>query len=122
MPRPKFKPTEEQRKLVKTLSAIDLRQDHICTMVGLRSPKTLRKCFSRELSQGLAEATAMVARTAYEMAMSGDYTPMMLFWLKCHAPCNETSDTQQEETVTYKTPRLIFEKPKAKREELDAAA
>ncbi|MGI9071287.1 MAG: hypothetical protein ACR2JB_08230 [Bryobacteraceae bacterium] len=122
MPRPKFKPTEEQRRLVKTLSAIDLRQDHICMMLGLRSPKTLRKCFPRELSQGLAEATAMVARTAYEMAISDDYPAMMFFWLKCHAPRNEAFNTQQEETVTYKTPRLIFEKPKAKQEELDAAA
>ena len=45
MPRPSFKATAEQRKLVKSLAAVGLRQEQICAMVGLRSPKTLRKHF-----------------------------------------------------------------------------
>ena len=96
MPRPSFKPTPEQRKLVKSLAAIGLRQDQICELLHLRSPKTLRKHFPRELSNGLAEATATVARAAYEMAVSGRYPAMLLFWLKCQAPSDPLLETQPE--------------------------
>jgi len=96
MPRPSFKPTQEQRKLVKSLAAIGLRQDQICELLHLRSPKTLRKHFPRELSNGLAEATATVARAAYDMAVSGRYPAMLLFWLKCQAPSDPLLETQPE--------------------------
>jgi hypothetical protein len=96
MPRPSFRPTPEQRKLVKSLAAVGLRQEWICGMLRLRSPKTLRKHFPEELSKGLAEATAAVARTAYEMALSGRYPAMLLFWLKCQAPGDPVLDTVLE--------------------------
>ena len=51
---------------MRSLAALGLRQEWICQMLHLRSPKTLRKHFAEELSKGLAEATAAVARTAYE--------------------------------------------------------
>jgi hypothetical protein len=123
MPRPNFKPTQEQRALVKSRAAVGLPQDDICKLLRLRSPKTLRKCFERELSHGLAEATAVVARTAYEMAISGRYPAMTYFWLKCLAPCGEALDIQQEEKTTrQRSSVLIFKKPMEKEEELDAAA
>ena len=96
MPRPNFRPTPEQRKLVRSLAAVGLRQEWICEMLHLRSPKTLRKHFPEELSKGLAEATAAVARTAYEMALSGRYPAMLLFWLKCQAPADPLLDTVLE--------------------------
>ena len=96
MPRPSFKPTPEQRKLVRSLAALGLRQEWICQMLHLRSPKTLRKHFPEELSKGLAEATAAVARTAYDMALSGRYPAMLLFWLKCQAPGDPLLETQPE--------------------------
>lgn len=123
MPRPRFKPTEEQRALVKSLAAIGLPQEEICTVVRLRSPKTLRKCFPRELSQGLAEATAIVAQTAYEMASSGEYPAMTFFWLKSQVPCGHTLQMQGEgNTMHQPSSVLIFRKPKKDEEELDAAA
>ena len=76
MPRPSFRVKEEDRKLVRSLAALGLRQDQIAETVGLRSPKTLRKHFRRELDAGLAEATLMVARVAYDMATSGRYPQM----------------------------------------------
>jgi hypothetical protein len=96
MPRPSFRPTPEQRNLVRMLAALGLRQEWICERLGLRSPKTLRKHFSEELSKGLAEATAAVARTAYEMALSGRYPAMLLFWLKCQASGDLMLETEPE--------------------------
>jgi hypothetical protein len=96
MPRPSFRPTPEQRKLVRSLAALGLRQEWICQMLHFRSPKTLRKHFPEELSKGLAEATAAVARTAYEMALSGRHPAMLLFWLKCQVPVDPLLDTQPE--------------------------
>ena len=84
MPRPSFQPTEEQRKRVKSLSALGFRHDDICLMIGLRSPKSLRKHFRRELSTGMAEANAAVARMAYQMAISGRCLAMTIFWTKCN--------------------------------------
>jgi hypothetical protein len=82
MSRPSFKPTAEQRKTVKSLAAVGLRQGQIATMIGIRSEKTLRKHFRKELSSGEAEATASVASAAYRMAQSGKYPVMTEFWLK----------------------------------------
>jgi hypothetical protein len=66
-------------------------------LVGLRSPKTLRKHFRPELSNGFAEAYAAVARTAYEMAVSGRYPAMSIFWDKCQSSCVPEAELQQEE-------------------------
>ena len=46
MPRPKLKPTEEQRRLVKAMSALGIQQKRIALLLGFKSPKTLRNiCF-----------------------------------------------------------------------------
>jgi hypothetical protein len=104
MPRPSFRPTPEQRKLVRSLAAVGLRQEWICQMLHLRSPKTLRKHFPEELSKGLAEATAAVARTAYEMALSGRYPAMLLFWAE--VPSSRWSaarnPTRGQEVTTFR--------------------
>jgi hypothetical protein len=127
MPRPNFRPTPEQRKLVRSFAAIGLRQEWMCARLGLRSPKTLRKHFSEELSKGLAEAIAAVARTAYEMALSGRYPPMLLFWVKCQAPSDPMLETHAEKPA--RRPRtsggmVILGLPNKGRteEELDVAA
>jgi hypothetical protein len=95
MPRPSFQPTEEQRKVVKSLSALGLCHENICDMVGVRSPKTLRKHFRQELSNGMAEANALVARTAYEMALSGRFPAMTFFWAKCNGKRAETVEEEE---------------------------
>ena len=108
MPRPSFRPTPEQRKLVRSLAAVGLRQEWICQMLHLRSPKTLRKHFPEELSKGLAEATAAVARTAYEMALSGRYPAMLLFWLKCQAPGGPLLETQPEARKSRRSGGMVI--------------
>lgn len=81
MSRPRFKPTKDQRKLVQSLAAIGLRQEHISVVIGIRSPKTLRKHFSKDIAKGTAEATATVMATAYSMATSGRFPGLTRFWL-----------------------------------------
>jgi hypothetical protein len=81
MSRPSYRATKEDRKLVRYLAAIGLRQEQIALVVRIRSPKTLRKHFRREIASGNAEAVASVARVAYGMAVSGDHPGMTQFWL-----------------------------------------
>jgi len=67
MSRPRFIPTDEQRRTVKLMSAYGIKQEEIATMVGLRSTKSLRKHFRRELDRGAIEATAQLVRTLCRM-------------------------------------------------------
>jgi hypothetical protein len=89
MPRPKFVPTEEQRRNVKSLSAYGIKQEDIARMVGLRSPKTLRKHLQEELDRGAIEATAQVGQTLFKMATSGEHPAATIFWLKTRAGWRE---------------------------------
>jgi hypothetical protein len=89
MPRPKMNPTDEQRRLVKSFAAVGTRHEEIAQMVGIRSPKTLRKHFRDELNRGAIEANANVARTLYQMATSGESPAATIFWLKCRAGWKE---------------------------------
>jgi transposase len=96
MPRPKFNPTEEQRRLVKSLSACGVTQEQIARRLGLRSTKTLRKHFRKVLDEGIADANYNVARTLYDMAISGTHIAATLFWLKCRSGWRERSTTELE--------------------------
>jgi hypothetical protein len=84
MPRPKLKPTDEQRRLVKQLAATGTPHEEIACMVNIHSPKTLRKHFREELDRGATEANFKVAGALFNNAMSGD-TNAQKFWLQTHA-------------------------------------
>jgi hypothetical protein len=126
MPRPSFRPTPEQRKLVRSLAALGVPQQGICVLVGLRSPKTLRKHFRPELFHGLAEATAAVARTAYEMAVSGRYPAMSMFWDKCQSSCVPEAEMHAQERPQRRTGggggMILVTQPRPEKRDLDAAA
>src|SRR3954452_7532292 len=89
VPRASFKANREQRKQVRSLAALGLLKEQIAASIGLRSSKTLRKHFRREISQGAAEANAAVARVAYEMAISGKYPLMTRYWISVVATSSE---------------------------------
>src|SRR5437016_5882549 len=91
MPRPRFKPTQEQRVMVKSLSAYGVKQEDIAKLVGLRSVKTLRKYFREELSRGQIEAVTRVGQTLYQMAISGKHLVATIFYLKTKAGWREVS-------------------------------
>ena len=111
MPRPAFKPTKEQRRMVKSLAAIGMRHDHIAVVIGVRSPKTVRKHFRKELFVGSAEAVATVTRVAYEMAASGKCPRMTEYWLHTMSDVEEQADTAEDDmysTRRHGTCELIF--------------
>jgi hypothetical protein len=81
MARPKFVPTEEQKRTVKSMSAYGIKQEGIARVLRFRSPKTLRKHFREELTLGEIEAVAQVAQTHYQMARSGKYPASTIHFL-----------------------------------------
>jgi hypothetical protein len=98
MPRPRLNPTDEQRKIVKTMSAVGIPQDEIARLIGIRSPKTLRKHFWGELDRGATDANASVAGALFKQAMGGNVAAQK-FWLQSRAgwrtkPAFEPGTTQ----------------------------
>ncbi len=91
MPRPKLNPTEDQRRMVKTMTAMGANQEEVAMRVGVRSAKTLRKHFRKELDQGGSEANMTVAQALYNEAKAGDVKAQM-FWLKCRAGWRDRRD------------------------------
>jgi len=82
MARPKFIPTEEQKRTVKSMAAYGIKEEGIARVLLFRSPKTLRKHFREELSLGEIEAVAQVAQTHYQMARSGKYPASTMNFLE----------------------------------------
>jgi hypothetical protein len=82
MARPKFVPTEEQRRTVKSLAAYGIKQEGIAHVLGLRSLKTLRKHFREDLTLGEIEGVAQVAQTHYQMAKSGKHAVSTIHFLE----------------------------------------
>ena len=115
MARPAFKPTKEQCRLVQSLAAIGMRHEDIAVVVGVRSPKTLRKHFRTELSVGSAEAIAAVSSTAYEMARSGKWPRMTEYWISImgavRQPDHEHEADEPKPRVRGNTCELMFRLP-----------
>jgi hypothetical protein len=89
--RPRFKPSETDRKSVHTMSAFGVPEEQIARAVGRRgiSAKTLRKHFRNELSNGLAVANAKIAQTLFQMATSGQHPGVTIFCAKVRLRMHE---------------------------------
>lgn len=94
MSRPKFKPTDLHRTTVRSLAAYGINHEDIAKMIGLRSPKTLRRHFKEELARGSIEATAQVSQTLYQMATSGKDAACTIFWMKTRAGWREKPNAE----------------------------
>jgi hypothetical protein len=90
MPRPRLKPTDEQRRMVKSMAAMGIRQEEIARKLEIRSPKTLRAHFREELDRGATDANYNVANALYKQAISG-VTVAAIFWLKTRAGWRDRS-------------------------------
>lgn len=108
MARPRLKPTKEQRNLVRTLAAYGIRNEGIASIVGLRSVKTLKKCFRAELTLGKFEGLAQVSQTYYQMARSGKYPACTIDFINRCARYLE----MQKETEPRATPAFMVIVPK----------
>src|SRR5580704_12467723 len=89
MARPRFVPDAEQGRKVRAMAALGIRQEEIALILGLRSPKTLRRHFREELDRAAPEANARVAQTLFQQATSGNNTTATIFWLKSRAGWHE---------------------------------
>ena len=63
--RPRFEPSEEQRRNVDIMTGLGIRQEHICAMVRDHrdrpiSDRTLRKYFKKEIEQASARLCAQM--------------------------------------------------------------
>jgi hypothetical protein len=107
--RPRFQPAPEHPKLVRKLAACGTKQEAIARLVGLRSPKTLRKYFREELDRAAIEANAQVAYSLYKSAISGEDTTAAIFWLKCRAGWR---DNHEANTPTAVPPFIVKKEDK----------
>lgn len=93
--RPSFKPTAEQRELVKQLAGLGTRHEDVCLFIKRADGKpicrvTLTKYFAEELSTGKAEANAKVSNSLFKMATQDGNVAAAIFWLKTQAGWRET--------------------------------
>lgn len=87
--RPAYKPTERDREQVYQLVGRGQRAEDVCAIMGF-SRATLFKYFPDEIKAGRSISNASVANKAYDMAMSGKFPAMTMFWLKTQAGWRET--------------------------------
>ena len=86
----KHKPTEEQRKTVKAMTAYGIKQDKIAAVLSI-SDVTLRLHYAHELDTAEAEANAAVAQSLFTMATKGKNVAAAIFWLKTRAGYREVT-------------------------------
>ena len=108
MPRPTLNPTNEERRLVKSLAAYGVPQEHIARRIGIRSVKTLRKHFREELDHGSLDANSTIAKTLFQMAKSGQHPIATMFWLKFRAGWR---DQPSFVTPTVQPPFIVAKEP-----------
>ena len=107
--RPRFAPTDEERRQVKALSGYGLGHKQMASLIrGGISPITLEKWFHTELDSGHALACAQVGRTLFEKAMGGD-TTAMIWWSKTQMGWRERNDVDVTVRESKAPPRLSKE-------------
>lgn len=85
-------PTDETRKLVKTLSAVGIRYVDIAQKLDI-SDDTLVKHYKKELEDGRIDANAEIGKGLFQQAKNGN-TAAIIFWLKTRAGWKETQVTE----------------------------
>ena len=91
MPRPPKKLSKQDLQEIESLAGLGLPQKQIARIKGL-SVDTLRKYALEAFHSGKAKALARVAKTAFEMAVSGQNTAMTIFYLKTQGGFHEKAD------------------------------
>lgn len=92
MGRRRHEPSEETRLKVNTLSMFGVKEVEIAGHLNI-DPKTLRKYYRSELSDGHLKANVSVAKSLYRQAIDGNVTAA-IFWLKSRAGWSEKQETE----------------------------
>jgi hypothetical protein len=74
-----------QRRQVKDMAGLGLRQTHIALIMGM-TPKSLRRHFRKELDSGCALNDRDVLQSLFEMATSRRHSAATIFWVKTRCP------------------------------------
>jgi hypothetical protein len=86
--RKNHEPSAETRAQVEDLAGYGLTHAQIAHVLKV-SQDTVERHYAEELEAGLALALATVAKTAFQMATSGEEPAMTMFWLKTRAKWKE---------------------------------
>jgi len=84
-------PSDESRKLVRSLSAVGIKYVDIAHKLDI-TDDTLRKHYKSELEDGRIDANASIGQTLFQQAKNGN-TSAAIFWLKTRAGWKETNVT-----------------------------
>lgn len=84
----KHNPTDENRKIAKTLAAVGIPYEDIATKLEI-SADTLVKYYKSDLEAGRIDANASIGQTLFQQAKNGN-TAAAIFWLKTRARWKET--------------------------------
>lgn len=104
--------TEERRRQISVMAACGLRDDEIAMVMGV-SESYLSKNHRPDLKKGRVQAIATVGQKAYQMAISGEFPAMTMFFLKCRAGWREVPKTYEEEDDQPVTKvEIVVRKPK----------
>ncbi|MBC4019082.1 hypothetical protein ACFQU2_38145 [Siccirubricoccus deserti] len=106
-----FTPTDDQRRLVRTMAGFGVPHDDIA-LVTKCSPPTLRKWFRHELDVATIEANARVAQTLYQQATTPGNIAATIFWLKARAGWREKHaiEVTGRDGAPLPAPQLIIER------------
>jgi hypothetical protein len=97
---PRIKPTEENRRKVRTLSACGIESDDIAKYFGI-SECALGRCYAKDIHRAKVEANVKVGKALFEMATVGGLPAATIFWSKTRGSFRERQDsTVPPPTVT----------------------
>lgn len=82
-------PSDETRKLVRTLAAVGITHEDIADKLEINSD-TLVKYYRKELNDGRVDANANIGQKLYQQANNGNLQAQ-IFWLKTRARWKEVS-------------------------------
>jgi hypothetical protein len=88
MPRAKLKPSDEQRRQVKSLAAVGIEPRDIACYFGV-SENTLLKYYRNELFRGPLEANANVGKALLDMSTNGHEPVATIYWSKARCGWHE---------------------------------
>ena len=88
MGRKSWEPTQKDREEITALIGMGLTAEQVATLKGICRDTLYRYC-KAEIDKGRPRAIAQVAKTAFQMAVSGQFPAMTMFWLKTQAKWRE---------------------------------
>lgn len=94
--RPPYKPTDQDRAIVKNLVAAGTPEERICQCLDMSQgidQETMRKHFARELKTAREEVTAMAMRGVATGIAAGNLDACYK-WLRCRAGWKESSQVE----------------------------